>query len=51
MPSTKLLVQIDASPFEWLSPVRGNLHLHDAIDDATSNILALWLDRSGNCTA
>jgi len=51
MPSAGLLVQMDASPFDWLGPVQGELHLHGAIDDATSNILALWLDRSENCNA
>jgi hypothetical protein len=37
------MVQIDASPFDWL----GNgsmLALHGAIDDATGKILALWLE-------
>jgi hypothetical protein len=51
MSSPGLLVQIDASSFEWLGSVKGNLHLHVAIDDVTSNRLALWLDRSENCTA
>lgn len=38
------LVQMDASPFDWL----GNgtrLHLHGALDDATGRILALYFDR------
>jgi len=36
------LVQIDASPFDWLSDgiIRS---LHGAIDDATGEIVALWL--------
>jgi transposase len=37
------MVQIDASPFDWL----GNgsmLALHGAIDDATGKIFALWLE-------
>jgi len=51
MPFPGLLVQIDASPFNWLGPLHGELHLHGAIDDATSNILALWLDGSENCNA
>lgn len=36
------LVQIDASPFDWLSDGR-MLSLHGAIDDATSEVFALWL--------
>lgn len=36
------LVQIDASPFDWLSDGR-MLSLHGAIDDATGEVLALWL--------
>jgi len=36
------LIQIDASPFDWLS--NGTKYsLHGAIDDATSEIVALWL--------
>jgi transposase len=36
------LIQIDASPFDWLS--NGTMcSLHGAIDDATSEIVALWL--------
>jgi len=36
------IVQIDASPFDWLC--NGSmLSLHGAIDDATEKILALWL--------
>ncbi len=36
------MVQIDASPFDWLC--NGSmLSLHGAIDDATGKILALWL--------
>jgi transposase len=36
------LVQIDASPFDWLS--NGTMcSLHGAIDDATGEITALWL--------
>jgi transposase len=37
------MVQIDASPFDWLC--NGSmLALHGAIDDATGKILALWLE-------
>jgi transposase len=36
------LVQIDASPFDWLSCGQ-MMSLHGAIDDATSEVLALWL--------
>jgi transposase len=36
------LIQIDASPFDWLSD--GKMRsLHGAIDDATGEIMALWL--------
>ena len=36
------LIQLDASPFDWLS--NGTMcSLHGAIDDATSEIVALWL--------
>ncbi len=35
------LVQIDASPYSWLGGE--NLNLHGAIDDATGNILGLYL--------
>ena len=36
------LVQIDASPFDWLSCGQ-MMSLHGAIDDATSEVLSLWL--------
>jgi len=35
------LVQLDASPFDWLSGHGPTLHLHGAIDDATGTVLAL----------
>lgn len=36
------LIQIDASPFDWLS--NGKMcNLHGAIDDATSEVVSLWL--------
>jgi transposase len=36
------LIQIDASPFDWLSNGR-MCSLHGGIDDATGEIVALWL--------
>jgi transposase len=40
-----LLVQLDASPFDWLSD--GNAyHLHGGIDDATGQIVSLYLAES-----
>lgn len=36
------MVQVDASPYDWLSDGR-MLSLHGAIDDATSRVLSLWL--------
>lgn len=36
------MVQVDASPYDWLSDGR-MLSLHGAIDDATSRVLGLWL--------
>lgn len=37
------MLQIDASPFDWLS--NGSmLSMHGAIDDATGRIVALWLE-------
>ena len=41
MPQEGLLVQIDASPFAWLEERGPYMHLHGAIDDATSKVLAL----------
>src|SRR6267143_3231197 len=35
------LVQLDASPFPWLEARGPAMHLHGAIDDATSTVLAL----------
>ncbi|MDO9509257.1 MAG: integrase, partial [Thermovirgaceae bacterium] len=36
------MLQIDASPFDWLS--NGSmLSMHGAIDDATGRVVALWL--------
>jgi hypothetical protein len=37
-----LLIQIDASPFSWLADGR-NYHLHGGIDDATGQLLGLYL--------
>ncbi|MEI6156829.1 MAG: ISNCY family transposase [Atribacterota bacterium] len=39
------LVQIDASPFSWITE-RGSLSLHGAIDDATGQVLGLFLGKS-----
>ena len=36
-----LLVQCDASPYDWLESRGPRLNLHGAVDDATSKILAL----------
>src|SRR6056297_867569 len=42
-----LLVQLDASPFDWLSDVN-TYHLHRGIDDATGQIVSLYL-AEGEC--
>lgn len=39
------LLQIDASPFDWLSN-ETMLSLHGAIDDATGTVVALWLEET-----
>jgi len=39
------LVQIDASPFSWITEM-GSLSLHGAIDDATGRVLGLFLGKS-----
>ena len=49
MPMKGLLVQLDASPFEWLGSEHGKLNLHGAIDDATSMVLGLWLEKEETC--
>lgn len=41
MPKEGTLIQIDASPFDWLEERGPRLHLHGAIDDATSKVLGL----------
>ncbi len=41
MPQKGMLVQIDASPHEWIIG-EGSFSLHGAIDDATGEILALF---------
>lgn len=41
MPQAGLLVQMDASPFDWLEGRGPYLHLHGAIDDATGAVLGL----------
>jgi len=38
-----MMVQLDASPYKWLGDQK--LNLHGAIDDASSNILGLYLCR------
>ena len=39
------MLQIDASPFDWLS--NGSmLSLHGATDDATGTVVALWLEET-----
>lgn len=40
-PKEGMLVQVDASPYEWLEERGPNLNLHGAIDDATSKVLGL----------
>ena len=40
-----LLVQLDASPFDWLSDGE-EYHLHGVIDDASGQVLALYLARA-----
>ena len=42
MPSSGILVQIDASPFAWLEDRGPSASLHGGIDDATGAILALF---------
>ena len=37
-----MLVQLDASPFDWFEGRGPKLELHGAIDDATSKVLALY---------
>lgn len=40
-PKEGLLVQVDASPYDWLEQRGPRLHLHGVIDDATSKVLGL----------
>ena len=42
MPREGILVQVDASPLDWLEGRGPLLHLHGAIDDATCKILGLF---------
>jgi transposase len=44
-----LLIQLDASPFDWLADGR-IYHLHGGIDDATGQIVSLYL-AEGECLA
>ena len=41
MPQAVMSVQIDCTSFEWI-PSTGKMTLHGAIDDATSQVLALY---------
>jgi len=41
MPQLGLLLQVDASPYQWLEERGPQLHLHGAIDDATGMIVGL----------
>lgn len=41
-PQEGLLVQIDASPFDWLEDRGPRLSLHGAIDDATGKVVGLY---------
>ena len=42
MPKEGMLVQCDASPFDWLEDRGPRLSLHGIIDDATGKVLALY---------
>jgi transposase len=42
MPKEGMLVQCDASPFEWLENRGPEMSLHGIIDDATSEVLGLY---------
>jgi len=42
MPKEGMLVQIDASPHEWLEDRCSRMCLHGAIDDATGKVLGLY---------
>jgi transposase len=42
-----LLIQLDASPFDWLSDGK-TYHLHGGIDDATGQVVSLYL-AEGEC--
>jgi len=44
-PQEGLLIQMDASPFDWLN-LGENLTLHGCIDDATGKITALYLTKN-----
>lgn len=45
-PQAGLLVQIDATPFSWFTGDRKRYALHGAIDDATGQILALYMTKN-----
>jgi transposase len=42
MPREGMLIQCDASPFDWLEDRGPRMSLHGAIDDATSEVLGLY---------
>lgn len=42
MPRRGMLLQCDASPFHWLENRASGMSLHGAIDDATSQVVALY---------
>jgi len=44
VPAMGQLVQLDASPFDWLEDRGPRATLHGLIDDATSHPLALWFE-------
>lgn len=45
-PQAGLLVQVDATPYQWFSGDSKSYALHGAIDDATGQILALYMTKN-----
>lgn len=39
------LIQVDATPFEWFGRDKGYWTMHGAVDDATGEILSLWIEK------